>query len=149
MMGPLAYLLELKGNQESLNDDGRLFLADPATLLTQATQTNKEHRRIETRTACISEDVARQWAQVTPASNRETVPASRSGTIYRAGISPRSVSTPSYGCTGALRTGRIGSWTWCSTGTSPGTGRMIARKITPGYGNWRGTWPAWNPQKAP
>ena len=55
------YVLALKGNQESLHDDVRLFLDDPATPLAQATQTNKGHRRIETRTASISSDVA--WIQ--------------------------------------------------------------------------------------
>ena len=55
------YVLALKGNQESLHDDVRLFLDDPATTLVQATQTNKGHGRIETRTASISSDVA--WLQ--------------------------------------------------------------------------------------
>ena len=55
------YVLALKGNQESLHDDVRLFLDDPATPLAQATQTNKGHGRIETRTASISSDVA--WIQ--------------------------------------------------------------------------------------
>ncbi len=32
-----AYVLALKGNQESLHDDVRLFLGDPATPLAQAT----------------------------------------------------------------------------------------------------------------
>ena len=52
------YVLALKGNQESLNDDVRLFLDDSATDLAQASQTNKGHGRIETRTASISSDVA-------------------------------------------------------------------------------------------
>ena len=55
------YVLALKGNQESLNDDVRLFLDDLATPQVQATQTNKGHGRIETRTASISDDVA--WLQ--------------------------------------------------------------------------------------
>ena len=55
------YVLVLKGNQESLHDDVRLFLDDPATPLAQVTQTNKGHGRIETRTASISSDVA--WLQ--------------------------------------------------------------------------------------
>ena len=55
------YVLALKGNQESMNDDVRLFLGDPATPVAQATQTNKGHGRIETRTASISDDVA--WLQ--------------------------------------------------------------------------------------
>ena len=55
------YVPALKGNQESLNDDVRLFLDDLATPQVQATQTNKGHGRIETRTAGISDDVA--WLQ--------------------------------------------------------------------------------------
>ena len=55
------YVLALKGNQESLNDDVRLFLDDPATPQVHATQTNKGHGRIETRVASISHDVA--WLQ--------------------------------------------------------------------------------------
>ena len=55
------YVLALKGNQECLNDDVRLFLDDPATPVVQATQTNKGHGRIETRTASLSDDVA--WLQ--------------------------------------------------------------------------------------
>ncbi len=55
------YVLALKGNQESLHDDVRLFLGDPATPLAQATQTSKGHGRIEIRTASISRDVA--WLQ--------------------------------------------------------------------------------------
>ena len=54
-------VLALKGNQESLNDDVRLFLDDPDTPLVQATRTNKGHGRIETRVASISGDVA--WLQ--------------------------------------------------------------------------------------
>ena len=55
------YALALKGNQGTLSDDVRLFLDDPATSLVQATQTNKGHGRIETRTASLSDDVA--WLQ--------------------------------------------------------------------------------------
>ena len=75
------YVLALKGNQESLNDDVRLFLDDPATPQVQATTVitttvitttvitttvitttvNKGHGRIETRVASISHDVA--WLQ--------------------------------------------------------------------------------------
>ena len=52
------YALALKGNQETLNDDVRLFVDDPATPVVQATRTNKGHGRTETRTASISGDVA-------------------------------------------------------------------------------------------
>ena len=55
------YVLALKGNQESLNDDVRLFLDDPAMPVAQRTETNKGHGRIETRTASISDDV--EWLQ--------------------------------------------------------------------------------------
>ena len=55
------YVLALKGNQESLHDDVRLFLDDSATPLAQATHTSKGHGRIETRTASINSDVA--WLQ--------------------------------------------------------------------------------------
>ena len=54
-------MLALKRNQESLNDDVRLFLDDSATAVAQASQTNKGHGRIETRTASISSGVA--WLQ--------------------------------------------------------------------------------------
>ena len=56
-----GYALALKGNQESLNGGVRLFLDDPDTPVTQASQINKGHGRIETRTASISDDVA--WLQ--------------------------------------------------------------------------------------
>ena len=55
------YALALKGNQGTLNDDVRLFLNDPATPVVQATQVNKGHGRIETRTASVSGDV--DWLQ--------------------------------------------------------------------------------------
>ena len=55
------YVLALKGNQGSLNDDVRLFLDDSATAVAEASQTNKGHGRVETRTASISSDVA--WLQ--------------------------------------------------------------------------------------
>ena len=52
------YVLALKGNQESLNDDVGLFLDGPATPVAQASQTNKGHGRIEIRRASVSDDVA-------------------------------------------------------------------------------------------
>ena len=52
------YVLALKGNQESLNNDVRLFLDYPATPVAQASQTNKGHGRIEIRRASVSDDVA-------------------------------------------------------------------------------------------
>ena len=55
------YVPALKGNQESLNDDVRLFPDDPATPKVQATTVNTVntgHGRIETRTVGISDDVA-------------------------------------------------------------------------------------------
>ena len=55
------HVLALKGNQETLNDDVRLYLVDSATAVAQASQINKGHVRIETRTANISSDVA--WLQ--------------------------------------------------------------------------------------
>ena len=56
-----GYVLAPRGNQESLNDDVRLFLDDPATPVAQASQTNKGHGRIEIRRASVSDDVA--WLQ--------------------------------------------------------------------------------------
>ena len=53
-----GYVLALRGNQESLNDDVRLFLNDSATPVAQASQTNKGHGRIEIRRASVSDDVA-------------------------------------------------------------------------------------------
>ena len=57
------YVLALKGNQGTLHDDVRLFLEDPATRVAEATQSNKGHGRVETRTASVSADVA--WLQET------------------------------------------------------------------------------------
>ena len=74
------YVLALKGNQESLHDDVRLFLDDPATPLAQATQTGKGHGRIEIRTASISGDVA--WLQESNSSElrgREELTAGQEG----------------------------------------------------------------------
>ena len=55
------YVLALKGNQGTLNEDVRLFLDDPATVLAYASQVNKGHGRVETRRAYVSGDVA--WLQ--------------------------------------------------------------------------------------
>jgi predicted transposase YbfD/YdcC len=55
------YVLALKGNQETLHDDVRRFLDDPQTPLAQATDTDKGHGRIETRTAAVTTDIA--WLQ--------------------------------------------------------------------------------------
>ena len=45
------YELALKGNQGSLNDDVRLLLEDPATIVGEADTVSKGHGRIEVRTA--------------------------------------------------------------------------------------------------
>lgn len=55
------YVLALKGNQGTLFDDVRLFLDDPATPLTAATETDAGHGRIEQRRAGLSSDIA--WLQ--------------------------------------------------------------------------------------
>jgi len=55
------YVLALKGNQGTLADDVRRFLDDPATLLASATEIDKGHGRIETRTAALTTDIA--WLQ--------------------------------------------------------------------------------------
>lgn len=55
------YVLALKGNQETLHDDVRRFLDDPQAELASATETDKGHGRIETRTAALSTDIA--WLQ--------------------------------------------------------------------------------------
>ena len=55
------YVLALKANQGTLNDDVRLFLDDPATPVAESTKTNKGHGRVEARTAKVSDDVA--WLQ--------------------------------------------------------------------------------------
>ena len=55
------YVLALKGNQGTLNDEVRLFLDDPDTPLAEATEVSKGHGRVETRTAGVSGDVA--WLQ--------------------------------------------------------------------------------------
>lgn len=55
------YVLALKGNQETLHDDVRRFLDDPAAPLASATETDKGHGRLETRTAALTTDIA--WLQ--------------------------------------------------------------------------------------
>lgn len=55
------YVLALKGNQETLHDDVRRFLDDPQTELARATDIDKGHGRIETRTAALTTDIA--WLQ--------------------------------------------------------------------------------------
>ncbi len=55
------YVLALKSNQETLHDDVRRFLDDPQTPLACATDTDKGHGRIETRTAALTTDIA--WLQ--------------------------------------------------------------------------------------
>ena len=154
------YALALKGNQGSLHDDVRLFLDDPATPLAQATQTNKGHGRIETRTASISSDVAwlqerHQWpglaavGRITAKRHQGERTSVESRYYLLSQCSRPNGSTPSCGNTGASRTGCTGSWTWCSTRTSPETGRIIARRIWHCCGNWHWTWPVWNPRKVP
>ena len=54
-------MLALKGNQETSNEDVRLFLDNPITPVAPATQASKGHDRVETRTVSISGDVA--WLQ--------------------------------------------------------------------------------------
>jgi len=51
------YVLALKGNQETLHDDVRRFLDDPETALASASETDKGHGRIETRTAALTTDI--------------------------------------------------------------------------------------------
>ncbi len=55
------YVLALKGNQATLQQDVRWFLEDPATELRQASQVNQGHGRLERRTASLSDDVT--WLQ--------------------------------------------------------------------------------------
>ena len=116
------YVLALKGNQESLNDDVRLFLDDVATPQVQATTVNKGHGRIETRTASISHDVAwlqerHQWPGLAAvgkitASRRQGDRSSVESRYYLLSRhSRRSGSTTSSGNTGVSRTGCTGSWT--------------------------------------
>ena len=55
------YVLALKANQGTLNEDVRLLLDAPATPTVEAAHSNKWHGRVETRTAWVSDDVA--WLQ--------------------------------------------------------------------------------------
>jgi predicted transposase YbfD/YdcC len=55
------YVLALKGNQETLHDDVRRFLDDPATPLVGATDIDKGYGRIEAGTAALTADIA--WLQ--------------------------------------------------------------------------------------
>jgi predicted transposase YbfD/YdcC len=52
------YVLALKGNQETLHADVRLFLDDPQTPLASAVETDKGHGRVEIRTASLSTEIA-------------------------------------------------------------------------------------------
>ena len=150
----------LKGNQESLNDDVRLFPDDPATPKVQATTINTGHGRIGTRTAGISGDAAwlqerRQWPGLAAvgkitASRRQggrTSVESRCCLLSQAFTPERfnHIVREHRGIGNRLH----GSWTWCSTRTSPETGRTTAPAIRPCYGSRRWTWPGWNPRKAP
>jgi predicted transposase YbfD/YdcC len=150
----------LKGNQESLNDDVRLFPDDPATPKVQATTINKGHGRIGTRTAGISGDAAwlqerRQWpglaavGKITASRQQggRTSVESRCCLLSQAFTPERfnHIVREHRGIGNRLH----GSWTWCSTRTSPETGRTTAPAIRPCYGSRRWTWPGWNPRKAP
>jgi predicted transposase YbfD/YdcC len=55
------YVLALKGNQESLFEDVKLFLEDPAVTLVRAATTDGDHGRIEVRQAALTADIA--WLQ--------------------------------------------------------------------------------------
>ena len=55
------YVLALKANQGTLRDDVCLVLDDPETPLDSATEVDKGHGRIETRSASLSTDIA--WLQ--------------------------------------------------------------------------------------
>ena len=57
------YVLALKGNQETLFDDVRTYLDDPEASLSEATEVDKGHGRIEQRTAAVSTDI--DWLQET------------------------------------------------------------------------------------
>ena len=51
------YVLALKANQGTLNDDVRLLLDDPSTPQVESSQTSKGHGRVETCTARVSDKV--------------------------------------------------------------------------------------------
>jgi predicted transposase YbfD/YdcC len=55
------YVLALKGNQGTLHEDVKLFLADAETALEQAETVDGEHGRIEVRRATVSRDIG--WLQ--------------------------------------------------------------------------------------
>ncbi len=55
------YALALKGNQGRLRDDVQLFLEDPDTPATQASEVSKGHGRVERRQARVSGDI--DWLQ--------------------------------------------------------------------------------------
>ena len=52
------YALAWQSNAGTLRDDVPLFLDEPAAPMAQATQVNKGHGRIATRSASVSSDVA-------------------------------------------------------------------------------------------
>ncbi len=134
------HVLAFQGNQGSLNDDVHLFLDDPDTPLLQATQTNNGKGRVETRTAGTSEAVAwlqerHQWPGLVAmrkitAGRRKGSHASVESRYYllSQAFSPEwfNYTAREHWGTGTSCTG---SWTWCSTRTSPETGRTMAATI--------------------
>ena len=154
------YVLALKGNQGSLNDDVRLFLDDSATAVAEASQTTKGHGRIETRTASISSDVAwlqerHQWPGLAAvgkitASRQEGGHSSVESRYYLLSQAfPPERFNQIARAHWESRTNCTGCWTWSSMRTSPETGRTTARTIWLCYANWRLIWPGWNPPKDP
>ena len=141
------YVLALKGNQGTLHDDVRLFLEDPATPVAEATQVNKGHGRVETRTASVSADVA--WLQEIhhwPGLQAVTLP-----TACRFRDGRTSLETRYYLLSQPFAPERFNDtvrshwgienelhWRldWYSTRTRLGTGRDIVRPTWPCYGKW-------------
>jgi len=156
------YVLALKGNQETLHDDVRRFLDDPETPLVRATDTDKGHGRIETRTAALTTDIAwlqeshdwtgralRPSARSPPAAKSTARRRSRHAATCSAKPSRQSASMPSCVATGASRTPCTGCSTSSWTRIRPETARATAPKTSPSCASLPSTSPSSNRQRAP
>ena len=61
--------MALKGNQETLFDDVKTYLDDPEVSISETTEVDAGHGRIEQRTAAVSTDI--DWLQEHQARNRK------------------------------------------------------------------------------
>ena len=154
------YVLALKGNQETLHDDVRRFLDDPATALACATDTDKGHGRIETRTAALTTDIA--WLQ--ESHGWPGLKAIGKITASREIDGKTSVETRCYLLSSAVTPERFNAIVRSHWGIENGLhwvldvvmdedrreiARIMARRTLPSCASLPSTLPSSNPQKAP